>query len=100
MHLIFCDLSDYYMFFSSCNKCWGMLLRLVKEIFYEKYPDPAHWTSSAVNKFVSKAVEKMRLTSHSELRKQLPIADPRHTPIFLEHVKSHYETYDENHEMT
>ena len=68
--------------------------------FYEKYPDPTHWTSSAVDEFVSKAVERVRLTSHSELKKQLPIADPKHTPMFLEQVKSHYETHDKNPEMT
>ena len=42
----------------------------------------------------------MRSTSHLELKKQLPITDSRHTPLFLEHVKSHYEIYDENLEMT
>jgi hypothetical protein len=68
--------------------------------FYEKYHDPTHWTSSAVDEFVSKAVERMRMTSHSELKKQLLIADPKHTPMFLEQVKSHYETHDENPEMT
>ena len=41
----------------------------------------------------------MRLLSHSELKKQLPITDSRYTPLFLEHVKSHYETHDEKLEM-
>lgn len=68
--------------------------------FYEKYPNPADWTSSAVHEWVSKAVEKVRLASNSELKKQLPIADPKHTPPFLEQVKSHYETHDESPEMT
>ena len=68
--------------------------------FYEKYLDPTHWTSSAVDEFVSKAVERVRLISYSEVNKKISIADPRHTPMFLEHVKSHYETHDENPEIT
>ena len=76
-----------------------MLLLLLKENF-EKYHDLAHWTSGTADEFLSKAVEKMRLTSHSELKKQLSIADPRHTSLFLEQVKSHYETHAENPEMT
>jgi len=68
--------------------------------FYEKYPNPAHWTSNAVHEWVSKAVDKVRSASHSELKKQLPIADPKHTPLFLEQVKSHYENHDESPEMT
>ena len=42
----------------------------------------------------------MRLTSYSEFKKQLCIADLKHTPMFLQHVKFHYETHDENPEMT
>ena len=68
--------------------------------FYEKYPNPAHWTSSAVDEWVSRAVHKVRLAYHSKLRKQVPIADPKHTLAFLEHMKSHYETHDECPEMT
>ena len=60
----------------------------------------AHWISSAADEFVTKDVDNMILTSYSELKKQLPIADPRQTPLFLEQVKSYYETHDENHEMT
>ena len=60
----------------------------------------ARWTSSAADEFVSKVVENMILTSYSELKKQLPIIDPSQTPLFLEQVKSHYETHDKNPEMT
>ena len=67
--------------------------------FYEKYPNPAHWTSSAIDEFISKVVERVRLTSNADLKKQLPIADPRLNSIFLQQVKSHYETHDENPEM-
>jgi hypothetical protein len=42
----------------------------------------------------------VRLASSLELKKQLPIAGPKHTPPFLEQVKSHYETHDESPEMT
>ena len=31
----------------------------------------------------------------SELRKHLPVADPKLTPSFLDEVKSHYEKFDE-----
>ena len=68
--------------------------------FYEQYHDPTHWTSSAVDEFFFKVVERVTLTSHSELKKQHPIADPRHPPMFCEQVKFHYETHDENPEMT
>lgn len=38
----------------------------------------------------------MRLTSQSELKKQLLIVDLKYTPLFLEHVKSHYKTHNES----
>ena len=31
----------------------------------------------------------------SELRKHLPVADPKLTPCFLEEVKTHYEKFNE-----
>jgi hypothetical protein len=68
--------------------------------FYEKYPNPADWTSTAVHEWVSKVVDRVKVASHSELKKQLPIADPKHTTAFLEQVKFHYETHDESPEMT
>ena len=67
---------------------------------YVKYSNPAHWTSSAVDEFISKVVERVRLTSNVDMKKQLPIADPGHASMFLQQVKSHYETHDENLEMT
>ena len=30
-----------------------------------------------------------------ELRKHLPVADPKLTPSFLEEIKAHYEKFDE-----
>jgi ribosomal protein L13E len=33
------------------------------------------------------------------LKKQLPIADPRHTKHFLEQVKTHYDSNDDSPEM-
>ena len=68
--------------------------------FYEKYPNPTHWTSSAVDEFVFKVVESVRLICHLELKKQLSIADAGHTPMFIEQVKSQYETHNVNPEMT
>ena len=53
-----------------------------------------------MNEFVFKGIERLRLTSHSELKKQLLIADPKHYPMFLKEMKSHYETHDENSEIT
>ena len=90
---------SYYGFLFLFPK-FGDAATTAQRKFYEKYHDPAHWTSCAVNEFISKVVKRVRLTSRSELKKQLPIAYPRHTPIFLQQVKSHYETFDENLEMT
>ena len=35
----------------------------------------------------------MKSLSISELKKQLPIADPKHIPEFLGQIKLHYEEY-------
>jgi hypothetical protein len=43
-----------------------------------------------VHEFINKAVEKVRTSTLSELKKQLPITDPKHTKHFLEQVKAHY----------
>ena len=61
----------------------GDAIATAQKKFYEKYPDPTHWTSNAVDELVSKAVEMVKLTSHSEFNKNNFIADPRHTPMFL-----------------
>jgi hypothetical protein len=45
-------------------------------------------------------VDKVKVQCNSELKKLLPIADPKHTPQFLEQIKLHYEMNDETPEMT
>jgi hypothetical protein len=52
-----------------------------------------------VHEFINKAVEKARTSTLSELKKQLPIADPKHTKHFLEQVKAHYGCNDDSPEM-
>jgi hypothetical protein len=68
--------------------------------YYDRFPDPSEWSTGAIDDYVFKAVEKVRTTTKTELKKQLPCADPKHTPTFLEQVKVHYEKYDENPEIT
>lgn len=67
--------------------------------FYEKYPDPIQWTSKSVDEWVNSAVKKVEDKLLSELRKQIPVADPKHTAAFLEQIKAHYEKVDDNPEM-
>jgi hypothetical protein len=52
-----------------------------------------------VHDLINSAVDKVRTSTLSELKKQLPIADPKHTKHFLEQVKIHYECNDESPEM-
>jgi hypothetical protein len=52
-----------------------------------------------VHDFINKAVDKVRTSILLELKKQLPIVDPKHTKHFLEQVKTHYECYDDFLEM-
>jgi hypothetical protein len=52
-----------------------------------------------VHDFINKAVDKVRTSILLELKKQLPIVDPRHTKHFLEQVKIHYESNDDSPEM-
>jgi len=42
----------------------------------------------------------VKIASHSKLKKQLSIANPKHITTFLEWVKFHYETHDESPKMT
>lgn len=49
--------------------------------------------------WVNKSVKAAESSLQAELRKLLPIADPIHTPAFLEQVKQHYEKFDEQPEM-
>jgi hypothetical protein len=68
--------------------------------YYDRFPDPSEWSTGAIDDYVFKAVEKVRTTTKTELKKQLPCVDPKHTPTFLEQVKVHYKKYDENPEIT
>jgi hypothetical protein len=67
--------------------------------FYEKFPNKEDWSTKSVHEFINKAVDKVRTSTFSELKKQLPIANPRHTKHFLEQVKTHYESNDDSPEM-
>lgn len=44
-------------------------------------------------------VSKAKSSSSSELKKQLPIVDPKHTPQLLGQIKLHYEEHEESPEM-
>jgi hypothetical protein len=60
-----------------------------------KNPDSSNWTDRNAEEWVRKAVKKVEDKLIAELRKHLPVADPRLTPGFLEEVKAHYEKFDE-----
>ena len=60
-----------------------------------KNPDSRHWTDRNAEEWVRKAVKKVEYKLVAELRKHLPVADPKLTPLFLEEVKAHYEKFDE-----
>lgn len=78
----------------------GEAASAAKRRFYERYPEPHQWTSKSVDDWINKAVKRTAEGFLSELKKLLPIADPEHTPAFLEEIKLHYEKYDESPEMT
>jgi hypothetical protein len=67
--------------------------------FYEKFPNKEDWSAKSVHEFINKAVDKFRTSSLLELKKQLPIVDPRYTKHFLEQVETHYESNDDSPEM-
>ena len=67
--------------------------------FYDKYPNKEDWTTKSVHEFINKATSKVKFSSISELNKQLPIADPKHTPELLGQLKLHYKEYEESPEM-
>ena len=50
--------------------------------------------------FVSAVVEKVKVHLTSKLKKQLPIADPKHTSDFLQQVQNHYENRKDDPEMS
>ena len=64
--------------------------------YYDKFPNPSNWTVGALDDYIFKAIEKVKTTSKTELKKQLPCVDPKLTLTFLEHVKLHYEKFDED----
>jgi hypothetical protein len=67
--------------------------------FYKKIPNKDDWSIKRVYEFINKGVDKVRTFSFLELKKQLPIADLKHTKHFLEEVKTHYECNDDSLEM-
>ena len=60
-----------------------------------KNPDFSTWTDRNAEEWVRKAVKKVEDKLVAELRKHLPVADPKLTPLFLEEIKAHLEKYDE-----
>ena len=77
----------------------GEAAALAQRKYYEKYPDPKAWTLESVDEWVSTAVKKVGIHLLGELRKNLPVADPKQTPAFLEQIKLHYEKFDDQPEM-
>jgi hypothetical protein len=63
---------------------FGKAATAVQKKFYEKFPNREGWSSKSMHEFISKVVDKVRTSTLSELKKQLPIADPKHTKHFLE----------------
>lgn len=69
--------------------------------FKERYPEKSiEWTTGKLHEAIGKAVDKVKKETQSELKKQLPIADPKLTPQFLEEVKKHYECREDDPEMS
>ncbi len=68
---------------------------VAEEKYKFKNPDSSTWTDRSAEEWVRKAVKKVEDKLVSELRKHLPVADPKLTPAFLDEVKSHYEKFDE-----
>ena len=66
----------------------------------EKFPNESSWTSAKVQDFVSAAVKKVKVHLTSELKKQLPIADPKHSSDFLQQIRNHYEIREDDPEMS
>jgi hypothetical protein len=60
-----------------------------------KNPDSSNWTDRNAEEWVRKAVKKVEDKLVAELRKHLPVADPKLTAAFLQEVKAHYEKFDE-----
>jgi hypothetical protein len=60
-----------------------------------KNPDSSNWTDRNAEEWIRKAVKKVEDKLVAELRKHLPVADPKLTSGFLAEVKVHYEKFDE-----
>jgi hypothetical protein len=74
----------------------GEAVATAQRKFYEKFPNREDWSSKSVHEFINKTMDKVRTSTLSELKKQLPTVDPKHTKHFLEQVKSHYECNDDS----
>ena len=61
-----------------------------------KNPNSSSWTDHCADEWVRIAVKKVEDKLVAELRKHLPVADPKLTPLFLEEIKAHYEKFDES----
>ena len=57
------------------------------------------WSSKSVHELINKAVDKVRTSTFSELKKQLPIVNPKYTKHFLKQIKSHYKCNDDSLKM-
>jgi hypothetical protein len=64
--------------------------------FYEKFPNREDWFAKSVHEFINKAIDKVRTSILSELKKH---CRPKHTKYFFKQVKSHYECNDNSLEM-
>jgi hypothetical protein len=62
----------------------GEAVATAQRKFYEKFPNREDWSSKSVHEFINKTMDKVRTSTLSELKNQLPIADPKHTKHFLE----------------
>ena len=63
-----CDFPYSYMFFLVWQGLEDVVVSAAQRKFYEKYPDHAHWTLSAVDEWILKVVDRMKFTSHLELK--------------------------------
>ena len=64
--------------------------------FYDKYPNKEDWMTKSIHECIDKAVNKVKSSFISKLKKQLPIADPKHPPEFLGQIKLQYEEHKES----
>jgi transposase len=74
----------------------GKVAAAAQRTFYEKLPNKDDWSTKSVQEFINNVVDKVRTSSLSKLKKQLSIANPKHTKQFLEEVKTHYKYNDDS----